>query len=284
MHAVTPLQKWLVEVILEPSQATNMLKFRCLCRSRELSKRNNIPLFTTSFHHFHNLLELYLQPSKSIFMRIAIVGAGLSGLCFYLFLRNTGLLDAHDVLIYEFRDVTEGDSSSPEAESNYNASLNGGALGLALNGLNVLRRLDQVLYEEIIKAGHHINSWKLSNARGWKLGEIPAKFEGESGIMIWRRDIWRCFRKRVVDSAFVRKKLVNVEVPQVGPQILHFSDETCAPADLVIGADGIWSVVRKAVLEEPNASKFLPHYEGLVGCGGVVPLEGMKTIPHGQMK
>ncbi|MFC8448162.1 FAD-dependent oxidoreductase [Kitasatospora sp. NPDC057223] len=51
--------------------------------------------------------------------------------------------------------------------------------------------------------------------------------------------------------------LTAVEGPAEGPRRLHFADGTVAEADLVVGADGAWSKVRRAV------SPALPEYSGV---------------------
>ncbi|WP_436737549.1 FAD-dependent oxidoreductase [Streptomyces sp. BBFR102] len=51
--------------------------------------------------------------------------------------------------------------------------------------------------------------------------------------------------------------LRSVSGPEQGPRTLHFADGTTAEADLVIGADGAWSTVRRAV------SQAVPQYTGV---------------------
>ena len=55
----------------------------------------------------------------------------------------------------------------------------------------------------------------------------------------------------------------------------------------MVGADGIWSVVRRRMFGEAadmRDYKYAPHYEGLVGVGSFVPAKLMDTVPQGQMK
>ena len=85
----------------------------------------------------------------------------------------------------------------------------------------------------------------------------------------------------------VNRKVVDVEVREEGAKVLRFEDGGTAEADLVVGADGIWSVVRRCMFV-PKANgreyKYAPHYEGLVGVGSFVPAKLMEGVPQGQMK
>jgi len=61
----------------------------------------------------------------------------------------------------------------------------------------------------------------------------------------------------------VRETLYGVEV--------DFEDGAVEKADLVIGADGVRSIVREAVV----GSNYPAHYEGLSGVGGFLPLSSL---------
>ena len=218
-------------------------------------------------------------------MRIAIVGAGVSGLACYLWLRKLGLTEQHSICIYEAHPSSAApDESAVKEPENYNASAIGGALGLSPNGLKVLRRLDDKLHNEVLMAGQECASWKLSTARGWTLAEVETETDGMKMVMISRDVFWRLLRRRVPEDVVVGKKVIEVRTDDARPRLV-FSDREEESTDLVIGADGIWSTVRRAIFhaqgEQPY--QYLPQYEGLVGVGGFTPSEKLVSVPKDRM-
>ena len=96
-------------------------------------------------------------------VKIAIIGAGISGLSFYLFLDKLGLTKHHGVTIYEAREAQDRTVTGEEHVETYNASVIGASIGLSTNGLRVLQCLDQGLYDELIKTGHVLKTCKLTS-------------------------------------------------------------------------------------------------------------------------
>ncbi|KAK5704001.1 hypothetical protein LTR97_003014 [Elasticomyces elasticus] len=211
-------------------------------------------------------------------MRVVIIGAGVSGLSLYLWLDKLGLTKAHDITIYERRpDVSLDDGSE--------ISIVGGSIGITANGMRVIRTLDEQLFAEVVQAGHRINSWRISTARGWTLADAPTGGPGEDSVMIGREDFCRCFRKRVPEFVTKVKKVLDVEIGST-VNVLKFDDGSSAEADLVVGADGIWSILRRIMFGVQSDAKdyqYAPHYEGLVGVGSYVPANLMQEVPQGQM-
>ena len=81
--------------------------------------------------------------------------------------------------------------------------------------------------------------------------------------MIGRNEFWRLLSQRVPENVVVRKKVQEVVIEQHRNSLL-FSDGDKAGADLVIGADGIWSAVRRAIFDEAGGkddNEDAPHYE-----------------------
>lgn len=199
-------------------------------------------------------------------MKIAIVGSGISGLSFWLFLRKLDLLRHHEVVIYEARQQrTSGSDSNAET---YNASVIGASIGLSTNGLNVLKRCDEGLHQEVTTTGHVIRTFKITNARGWTLGDAPVGPEGQTMVMIGRQAFWQILKKRVPNNVVVTKKLLKIE-KRGAESALVFVDGSSAVADLVVGADGIWSVVRRAIFDAPAEDgeyEYSPYYESVLRC------------------
>ena len=66
--------------------------------------------------------------------------------------------------------------------------------------------------------------------------------------MIGRDAFWRTLRKRIPDGAIQRRKIVDIELVDdaFGPMLV-FEDQSTEGFDLVVSADGIWSVGRRAI-------------------------------------
>ncbi|KAK3117257.1 hypothetical protein LTR53_001592 [Teratosphaeriaceae sp. CCFEE 6253] len=216
-------------------------------------------------------------------MKIAIIGAGISGLSLYLWLKKLGLASAHDITIYERRpDLSHDDGAETPA---YSPSILGGSLGITANGMRVLKTLDELLFAEVLAKGNRVLSWRMSAARGWTLADVPSGGQGDDSVMIGREDFCQCLRKRVPGSLIHTTKVVDVE-SSGATNVLEFADGSEAQADLVVGADGIWSILRRVMfdgLADAKSYQYAPHYEGLVGAGSYVDADIMRDVPQGQM-
>lgn len=215
-------------------------------------------------------------------MHIVIIGSGISGLSIFLWLDKLGLATTNSIRIYEARaDCSAGSSRDHDGPAS-NATFIGGALGLSPVGLRVLKRLDPDLEQELLRAGHWMGRWKMSNAKGWVLGETEV-VESGGGVLIGRETFWQCLRRRVPESVVVGgKKVVRVSAADEtasGKPSVAFEDGTSVEADLVVGCDGIWSKVRTAVLGE----QVEPVYQGLTGVGGFVPSSKLEGVEDGEM-
>lgn len=219
-------------------------------------------------------------------MNIAIIGAGISGLSQYLWLRRVGILDDHSVTIYEAREAQDHRATAAANLETYNASVIGASIGLSPTGLHVLKRLDQALYDEVLKTGHIIRTWRISNARGWTLVNESAGGDNEMMVMIGRDACCQILRNRVPDEAVVRRKVIDVRLAEGNNRpALVFQDQTTEEFDFVIGCDGVWSRARRAMFgaQDRDQYEFSPQYEGLVGVGGFVPSSKIQGTPDGEM-
>jgi 2-polyprenyl-6-methoxyphenol hydroxylase-like FAD-dependent oxidoreductase len=215
-------------------------------------------------------------------MHIAIIGSGISGLSLYLWLQKLGLTAVHSVTIYEARSATPATAEDTDSNQIPNASFIGGALGFSPIGLRILRRLDPELEQEILRTGHWMGRWKLSNARGWFFGETQVAENG-GGVLVGRAAFWQCLRRRVPDFALIGLKKVLEVLPGDARQgskcKVVFEDGAETQADLVAGCDGVWSRVRTAVLGE----EVKPIYHGLTGVGGFVGSDKLEGVEDGEM-
>jgi salicylate hydroxylase len=165
-------------------------------------------------------------------MRVAIVGAGIGGLTAAIALRRTGL-DAH---VYEqasiLREVGAGIATSP-------------------NALKVLERLG--LADTLREAA--VISLSM-DPRDWKTGDVLARVPlAEEAVRRWgapfyhfhRADLHSILRAAVGDQNItLGARCISVEEDGSGATV-HFADGQRVTADLVVGADGVHSVVREYV-------------------------------------
>lgn len=225
-------------------------------------------------------------------VKIIIIGAGISGLSTYLFLRKhlpRSTTDEHEIKIYEAYDIQKsnviasnainGDSHG-ETDPNLTPQAVGG-IGISRNGLAVLSRLDEdgandsqsSIVESVALHGHPIERWEISTARGFSIAHInlapktnPAATKGHveevssiyDGVMIARQVFWEMLRDkvlRVAPEVVVQKRIVDVTIgDESRPNTVIFEDGGREDADLVIGADGLRSVLRQAMFHERSFS------------------------------
>lgn len=221
-------------------------------------------------------------------MKIIIVGGGIAGLSAYLHLRKHFLSNAeHDITIYEsHRPRSTAPSSFTQSDPNQSINLNalsestaivGGGLGIAPNGMRVLRNLSLDLHDRVVAQGFSAEKFIFKGANGWILGmqstsDKSVRSEGESEevcIASSRHGLWHTMRQYVVekygDKVIKHGKVVRVnrnESRASQPlQVCLFSEqgmEKVDYADLVIGADGVKSVVRRDIFDDNE--KYRPTY------------------------
>lgn len=260
-------------------------------------------------------------------MQITIIGGGIAGLSAYIFLsRHLEVSESgpHDIRIIEvYRAQQDAGNSYRDRESTESyldemksaSSVIGAAIGIGKNGLAVLERIDDGDVLKLVKErGNCISKWEIGTARGWKL--VDANVTSSSGkgedkepqptVMIARQVMWEILRDKVltIDSgAIVTAKVVEIQSAQDGKVTLLLEDGNRCVTDLVIGADGLRSMVRKKMFEhtkdvEPQScwetltgkekrikDYMTPHFEGLTGLGGMIPACVLKNagFEHGTM-
>ena len=210
-------------------------------------------------------------------MRIIIIGAGVAGLSTYLLLKKHLIDDPSSTLknhisitIYESHhsrtdagEANKGSSSLEELSSS--TALVGGALGIAPNGMRALRNLDQKLHGEILAHGFIVKHAVFQSARGWTLGKIgwgDMREPEEFCVSIARHRLWECLRDAVGEGVIQYKRVAGVKTGKSGKPVVTFTDGSVEEeAELVIGADGVKSTVRKAIFGD----KYPPFYECVQG-------------------
>ena len=194
-------------------------------------------------------------------MKVIIVGGGIAGLSTYLFLRKNLPADAteHEIYIYERHALSIFGTVSITGT----ASLIGAGLGIAPNGMRELKNLDPEVHAEVLAKGYPVSRFQMNSAQTWVLGAFPAgdvERWGETMVMIGRQAVWEALRGRVPEGVLREGEVKNVRPREGDGRVaVVFKDGREEEADLVVGADGVRSVVRGEVVGE--AEEFKATYE-----------------------
>jgi FAD-dependent urate hydroxylase len=180
-----------------------------------------------------------------------IIGGGIGGLCTAIALRQTGV----DVEVYE---------QAPQL----------GAVGAGItiwpNAIKAFRRLG--VAERILSTGARIRRAELRNWRGRVMsrsepGELEEKL-GEPTVAIHRADLHSILLSALPEGmVHLGKHCVALKEGEkdIGAS---FEGGEEARADLLVGADGIHSILRQQIMPEAR-----PRYSGYTAWRGVVETE-----------
>jgi salicylate hydroxylase len=189
---------------------------------------------------------------------IAIVGGGIGGLAAALALLRRGI----DVTVYE---------QAPELQEI------GAGIQISANGMRVLHALGlaaDLARVEVIPTGKEIRLWNTGQT--WKLFDLGAESVARYGfpyITIHRGDLHQVLingvRRAKADAIVTGHKCIGLE-QHADHVALAFENGVSARASLVIGADGIHSVVRQSLFGPDQ-----PEFTGIVTWRGVVPMAAL---------
>ena len=183
---------------------------------------------------------------------IAIIGGGIGGLAAAAFLHRAGLPATVYEQAAELREIGAGVVVAPNAAR-------------LLRALGVLDAFSERAVA--LDTGWEFRRWR--DGRVLSSEDLATRCEalfGERTYTAHRADLLEAVR-RAVPAASVRLGKRCVALDQDGPRpVLRFADGDRAGADVVIGADGIHSMVR-AALTEPVP----PVYSGLCAFRALVP-------------
>ena len=191
-------------------------------------------------------------------MRIAVIGAGLGGLAAGVALRQAGF----NVDVYE---------QAPELTEI------GGGINLGPNAVRVLYRLGlrPALDREAVRPlSTHQRRWQ--DGRTLQLAPLNPRCEelyGAPHLTVHRADLLA-----IIASGFAPERLHLghrlVGLSDKGDRVeAWFENSVRMTADVVIGADGINSTVRAALLGEEA-----PRFAGCVAYRGLVPVERIADL------
>ncbi|MDN4573958.1 salicylate hydroxylase [Pandoraea cepalis] len=151
---------------------------------------------------------------------------------------------------------------------------------------NAVRALDGLGVGDALRQSAAQPSHRIS--RTWDTGEETSRLEmartaqtkyGAPQLTMHRADLLQALEQAVpATSIALGKKLVSFEAPgnaQPGPIRLAFADGTHDDVDVLIGADGIHSVVRTGLFGPES-----PEFTGVVAYRAVVPADKLDGVPN----
>lgn len=204
-------------------------------------------------------------------MKIIIVGAGVAGLSTYLQLcKVLPSFDSHTVLIYESHKPREADSSgtsNPSLAEQHDltdtAAIVGNSIALVPSSMRLLRYIDTRLYDIFRNRGYVNESYTFKTARGHLIAVTSTGDKGsppEYTVSCPRHGLRECLLTVVGEDKIQYRTVADVDLNGKKP-VVKFADGGQESADLVIGAEGVRSVVKKAIFEDNNDNQYAPHYE-----------------------
>lgn len=195
--------------------------------------------------------------------RIAIVGAGIGGLTLAAELRRRGLEPDVYEQAAELREV-------------------GAAVALSANATRFLRdRLG--IGDRLAEKAADVDGLVFRDGRdGRVIGRVLSRQEyhertGAPYYGVHRADLQQMLQAALgADALHLNKKLERVDDREQSA-VLHFADGDAVEADLVIGADGVRSRLRRELLGYDDA-----QFSGCHGWRGLVPPEQVPSLPDPQ--
>lgn len=178
-----------------------------------------------------------------------VIGAGIAGPVAAMALRKAGI----QATVYE---------AHPSG-----AERAGAFLTIASNGIDALRVIGAD--EPVLAAGFATPTISLRSTTGKRLGGARTGLtlpDGTTSHTLKRADLYHALYQQAVRHGITvqhGKRLASAQQTGEGVHAL-FEDGSRVTADMLIGADGIWSTVRRLI--DPAAPA--PAYTGLISLGG----------------
>jgi len=193
-------------------------------------------------------------------LRVAIVGGGLVGLSFALYLHQLGKCE---LSIYEATEVFG--TVGAGFEIGHNAMKVYEEMGLA----------DTVYHLAKVVSGDASNIWfdvLFGDGRNGTNPICTVKVP-VANTKIHRADGLELLVSRIpAETVFLSKRLESYEPLAGGTVMLNFTDGTAVEADVLVGADGIKSITRK-VMYGDKANEGDPVWSGCIAYRNLLPME-----------
>ena len=194
-------------------------------------------------------------------LEVAIIGGGIGGLVLALALRERGIAFEVYEQADELREI-------------------GAAVALSANGTRELGRVglgEQVEAVSVVPSALVIRRWDtgavIADHPIGRDGAYEATF-GAPYYGVHRVALLQALGERLgVDGLHLGRRCVGIAERRSGAE-LQFADGARATADLVVGADGVHSVLRPHVVGEVRG-----RYSGTVGYRGLVPAAALPSLP-----
>jgi salicylate hydroxylase len=191
-------------------------------------------------------------------MKVAIIGAGLGGLATAIALRKHGI----SVQVYE---------RARELRAI------GAGLTVASNGLTALAAIDPGIVTRLLELGSQNRHFQLRKAGGELIAALPTTYMARYGQPALNV-LWSNLQQTLAgflppDSIHLSHRLITIERAADRP-VLQFDGREPVTADLVVGADGINSAVRQAIINDGP-----PRYAGRMSWRGVIRYEHPSLRP-----
>ena len=197
-------------------------------------------------------------------MDIAIIGAGIGGLALALALREHGI----NAQLYE--QAAELAEIGAAVALSANATRELRRFGLMDGLLNVALEPTELIYRDGL-SGQRLAAHPMS------LGNQYQTRFGAPYLGIHRADLQKVMGGAVGKSAIaLNHRLIDIAEQHDGVE-LRFADREPVHADVVVGADGVRSVIRDFV----TGGRF-PLYSGTSAYRGIVPVDRLPSLPDPQ--
>jgi salicylate hydroxylase len=197
-----------------------------------------------------------MEPSS---LKVAIIGAGLGGLSTAIALLQQGF----EVQVYE-----RAQSLRPV----------GAGLTLFPNGLNSLAAISPQAVEALKQAGSHTQKINLKKSTGELLLAQPTRLVEQFGQPMlnirWSRLQEILAQALATEVLHLNHSFTGFEQSDAAI-VVHFANQKSIQADLLIGADGINSIVRQTLIGDGS-----PRYAGRLSWRAVVPYPAEMLSPN----